>query len=110
MTDSTTETIRELNDKARKALGSDGGCQVLITRGIQALNPVYILERVRDFTDFNADNDPYEQHDFGAFDYEGDRVYFKFDYYDLDMEFGSEHPEDPTQTKRVLTVMLAEEY
>ena len=62
------------------------------------------------FSDFDADNDPHKEHDFGSFTLAGRKFFFKLDYYDLAMEFGSEDPADPSKTTRVLTIMLAEEY
>ena len=60
--------------------------------------------------DFTEDNDPHKEHDFGAFEHEEQRFFWKIDYYDRDMIFGSEDPADPKATTRVLTIMLAEEY
>ena len=37
-------------------------------------------------------------------------LYWKIDYYDLAVEFGSEDAADPKRTLRVLTIMLREEY
>jgi len=48
--------------------------------------------------------------DFGAFEHEGQRIFWKIDYYAPDMEHGSENPADPKQTVRVLTIMLPSEY
>ena len=50
------------------------------------------------------------EHDFGNFEIKGERFFFKLDYYNLEMDGGSEDPADPTKTTRVLTVMKAEEY
>jgi hypothetical protein len=66
--------------------------------------------RQRGFDNFNADNDQHREHDFGSFELEGEKLFWKIDYYDLAGEFGAEDPTDPKKTLRVLTVMLAEEY
>lgn len=104
-------TITELNDNARKALGV--GCTLVQTSGINALDAETqsaIRERVERFSDFTADNDPYGEHDFGAFNYAGNRIFWKIDYYDRELKYGSTDPANPAITRRVLTIMLAEEY
>lgn len=106
-----SERIAKLNDEFRKAAGQDG--HVYMTQGIQALPPedrLQVLGLVKTFNDFSEDNDPYGEHDFGAFDFKGERIFWKIDYYDKKMEYGSEDPADPEVTERVMTVMLAREY
>lgn len=104
----TTATIALLNDLARLTLKD---CRLVITPGIAALADIEaVIQEVRSFTDFNASNDPHGEHDFGSFDYVGNTVFWKIDYYDPDMLMHSLDPADPTVTCRVLTVMLAEEY
>jgi hypothetical protein len=68
------------------------------------------LVQVMMFDDFNAGNDPHHEHDFGSFELEGEKLFWKIDYYNESMDGGSEDPSDPQKTRRVLTVMLAEEY
>ena len=100
--------IRELNDQARQTLS---GCRVMVTQGIQQLDRLNaILSAVREFNNFNSSNDPYGEHDFGKIELFGVAVFWKFDYYDLALEYGSEDPSDPAVTSRVLTIMLASEY
>jgi hypothetical protein len=111
MMEVTTQRIAELNDLCRTAMGIGG--RVLQTQGISALPPRVqsaIREKVELFDCFTKDNDPYDEHDFGAFEHEGERILWKIDYYAPDMEHGSENPADPKQTARVLTIMLASEY
>lgn len=106
-----TKRIAELNDLARTAMGIGG--KLVQTEGINALaaeDQSRIRERVELFSEFTPDNDPYGEHDFGSFPHNGEKIMWKIDYYDKAIEYGSEHPEDPSQTTRVLTIMLAEEY
>ena len=101
-------TIALLNDLARVTLTN---CRVVITAGIAALNDLdTIMAKVQAFNDFNERNDPYGEHDFGAIEHDGQTVFWKVDYYDLDLSMHSPDPADPAVTCRVLTVMLAEEY
>ena len=107
---SNSERIRELNDSFRQSFV---GGRVVLTQGVDALSAevkAEVLKCVRNFDRFDHDNDPHGEHDFGNFEVAGQRFFFKIDYYDLEMEGGSEDPADPTKTTRVLTVMKAEEY
>lgn len=104
--------VRELNDLFR--VQGVGNGTVLITSGIQcegADSVSSVVEAVRTFADFNDENDPWGEHDFGAVEVEGQKVFFKLDYYaDGDCSAGSENPANASMTHRVLTIMLAEEY
>jgi hypothetical protein len=110
MTTSQTDRIRELNDIFRTTWLTGN---VLMTSGVRSLAEVTqsrIAEAVQSFTAFTADNDPHGEHDFGSVTVDGYKVFWKIDYYELKMEYGSEDPANPLVTKRVLTIMLAEEY
>lgn len=113
MTDNTqnkTETIRRLNDHFRRTF--EGG-RVMVTAGVDALGHAQVrrlLGLVRTFDNFDAANDPHGEHDFGAIDYDGERYFWKIDYYSRDLQSGSEDPADPSKTVRVLTVLRADEY
>lgn len=102
--------IRELNDRLRQSLA--GGVLVM-TAGVIALGHDHqrkILEALATFDSFDEGNDPYGEHDFGALEVEGERLFWKIDYYDRSLSARSPDPTDPSVTTRVLTVMLAEEY
>ena len=103
--------IRDLNDLFRRE--GQGNGTVLITSGMQAEGGEFVVkavEAVRTFDAFGEDNDPWGEHDFGAVEVEGQKVFFKFDYYDPTFTAGSENPANEALTKRVLTIMLAREY
>ena len=106
------EHIRELNDAFRKSLDPNLG-KVVMTSGVNALPTdvrAMATRKVATFDAFSVDNDPHGEHDFGAFDLAGHKFFFKLDYYDPGLEFGSADPADSAKTTRVLTLMLAEEY
>jgi uncharacterized protein DUF3768 len=104
------EKIRALNDAFRTTMT---GGKVFMTAGVDALPSdvkAMVIRKVATFSEFTADNDPHGEHDFGSFTLAGRKFFWKIDYYDAAMQFGSEDPADPSKTTRVLTIMLAEEY
>ena len=110
MPDATTAKIAALNDHARQTFGE---CRVVITQGVAELGKddvAYILDKVRKYKDFTPINDPYFEHDFGSIQFGENTIFWKIDYYDLDLHMHSPDPSDPTVTARILTIMLAEEY
>jgi len=106
----TTERIRDLNDEARRYMTNG---VLFVSPGIAALpsrEQAAIIGRVRLFEDFTPENDPHGEHDFGAFAHKGQRIFWKVDCYDRDLDGGSPEPMNPVVTRRVVTVMLAREY
>jgi len=106
----TMNKIRDLNDKFRFTLT---GGRVIATAHVAAFDrdkQIRLFEAVRNFDKFTKGNDPYGEHDFAFLDFEGDRFFWKIDYYDARLEYGSEDPADPKKTTRVLTVGHASDY
>ena len=106
----STAKIRALNDALRTLTGEG---KTYVTAGIAALpdaQQAEIMRRVFTYADFRPRNDPYGEHDFGTFEYDGKTIFWKIDYYDRELKFGSPDPANEAVTTRVLTVMLAEEY
>jgi hypothetical protein len=104
------ERIAALNDSFRRTFA---GGRVVMTAGVAALAAAEreeIVRVVRTFETFDPDDDPYGEHDFGAIEVSGRRIFWKIDYYDATIAGGSEDPADAALTTRVLTIMLAEEY
>jgi hypothetical protein len=122
-----TARIARLNDRARQAMGL--ACTAYVTVGFRSL-PEADQSRVRELIEtydaFDEDGDPHGERDFGAIyklacgrwtterpkvrEDERERVFWKLDYYDRDLQFGSDDPANPAITRRVLTIMLADEY
>lgn len=122
-----TARIARLNDRARQAMGL--ACTAFVTVGFRSLpeaDQSRVRELIETYNAFDEDNDPHGERDFGAIyqlgdgrwtterpkvrDNERERVFWKLDYYDRDLRFGSEDPANPAVTRRVLTIMLAQEY
>ena len=122
-----TARIARLNDLARRAMGV--ACTAVATVGFRSLSASdqsSVRELIETFDAFDEDNDPYGERDFGCVyqlgdgrwtterprlrDDERERVFWKLDYYDRAMRFASEDAANPAVTRRVLTIMLTDEY
>jgi len=106
----SAEKIRELNDAFRTFFS---GRNAFVTAGVQALGPdamAQAIAGIREYKDFTIDNDPHGEHDFGSLKIGEHQLFWKIDYYDRSMTYGSDDPADASKTTRVLTIMLAEEY
>lgn len=107
---SESKVIAMLNDNLRRF---HSGGMVVISRGIAALpRQVWaeVLVAVAEFDRFSPDNDPYGEHDCAVVEVGPLTVIFKIDYYDPSLLHQSDDPTDPEKTRRVMTIMLAEEY
>src|ERR1035437_9926964 len=102
------EKVRMLNDAFRSTFR---GGRIVATRGVIALGDMAgIVTKVQEFSTFTEDNDPHHEHDFGSFIHDGQKLFWKIDYYSADLNQGSPDPGDNAVTTRVLTIMLASEY
>ncbi|WP_246689423.1 DUF3768 domain-containing protein [Methylobacterium sp. WL19] len=94
---STTHTnrVRPINDAFRRSFA---GGHVMLSRGIASLPEEQRREAeatVQAFEAFSVADDPYNEHDFGAFDLAGPRCFWKIDTYDRSMVGHSTNPADP---------------
>ena len=105
-----TKELARLNDLLRR---NGVGGRVVVTTNIQQLSAEkrgQLLDRVAGQVHFDPENDPYGERDFGAVEFEGERYFWKIDYYDQYYDGLSPDPLDQTVTRRVMTVMRADEY
>jgi hypothetical protein len=115
--------IATQNDNFRKAIfdpeiaasnrkeGVEG--ELRVTRDVAGRTHDFIQSafmNVATFNDFTIDNDPHQDHSFGAFYLDGTQLFWKIDLYDLNYEYGSNRPADPSVTRRALTIMTSSEY
>lgn len=107
--DARMQKIAELNDAFRAGRASG---KIFMTIGV--LNLVRdrigeLLLAIRSSDDFNHDNDPWGERDIGAVKWDDGHVFWKIEYFDKEMRFGSEDPADETVTTRAMTILLASE-
>jgi hypothetical protein len=107
--------IAALNDRFRTTLGRDPATpgKIVVTQGVAAQGDAFInaaLTAAAAFDAFDAEGDPNGEREFGVLAVAGVTVWFKIDTYDLDYRYGSEDPADPARTRRVLTLLLPDEY
>lgn len=106
----SNEFIARKNDEIRKSIlvGVEPPTRVLYTAGVFNLpvnKIVKLLSLVRDFDDFNEDNDPYGEHDGAKVIMDGEEYLWKFDCVNRDdMET---YKRDGV---RILTIMRLSEY
>jgi hypothetical protein len=104
------DRIRALNDELRRDLS----CGIAVmTPGVAALGAEAVqrlVQTIATFDDFCLANDPHGEHDLGMFDFDNTSIMFKIDYFDRELTFHSPDPANPAVTKRVITLMLAQEY
>ena len=115
MASQTIQRLAQLNGAFRRGDPSVQG-QRLVTAGVvhllnQLETPIEtLIQRVAQFDDFTEDTDPNCEHDFGTFEFLGHQLFWKVDAYDNDYNMGSDDPTDLSKTRRVLTIMLSEEW
>ena len=110
-----TAKIAALNDAVRREPGTGEHGRIVMTRGVSEFGIPFTMEvlaKLKVFDAFSKDNDPYGEHDFGSFELEGQKPFWKIDYYEKASDYtaGAETPENAETTDRLLTIMLAEEY
>lgn len=102
--------IRDINDAFRK---TGIGGRIMLTINVRELGEQSvkkILKSIGNFSDFNENDNPHGENDFGSIIYKGNMILWKIDYYDRNLEFGSPDPSDASLTTRVMTIMCADEY
>ena len=109
MTVNRSIRIQKLNDAFRATLA---GGKAYFTPSVSGRGDDFrseALAAVQAYAAFSRESDPYGEHDSGPFTIGDERLFWRIDYYDLSLDYGSKDPADPTKTTRVLTIMLAEE-
>ena len=117
-----SEIISRLNDSLRQHIFDDvifkattlhRKDKIVLSKEVSELNNKdkrKVLRLVKEFDTFNKEDNPYNENDFGAFNYKDTNFFWKIDYYDNDLHYHSEDNTNTEKTIRVLTVMKASEY
>jgi Protein of unknown function (DUF3768) len=103
-------TIADMNDAFRRSLI---GGRVVMTAGIRVLPrkmQAAIIEQLRSFEEFDADNDPDGYHNGGRFEHCGRTILWHIDLDERGYYWYKPDPTDLAQHNFVLTIFLAEEF
>ena len=99
----SSSKIAKRNDLLRRSIPCISPPDLLVlTKGVASSEQAevnQVLKKVRDFDEFTKGNDPWEEHDFGAFEHNGQKFFWKIDDYKGHEGYNL-----------ILTIMLAEEY
>lgn len=105
------ETVAIENDVFRMTMISSKSTRVVFSEMVADMDAETreeLVTKIRNYSAFNEDNDPYGERDMGRITLDGIDYFFKIDYYDENFEYGI----DPREVKpnRILTIMRACEY
>ena len=103
--------IVRLNDALRRGPGTHS--TVVVTAGLRQFDETFLARvshAVAGFDQFSEENDPRGERDFGALTIDRVELFWKIDYFDLDLNAHSLDKANADITHRVLTIMLASEY
>lgn len=125
----STNEIKQIRSSSEIAIGNDNGrvflcslmtsvktLRLVLTEGVSDLKSkskadLYkLMDLVATFK-FSGVNDsnPYGENDFGTIKTDSGKFFFKFDYYDLDFQYGAD-PYTDRDFARVLTILRADEF
>lgn len=86
-TNTQNTKIADINDSLRAHLPGalPEPHRLLLTLKVQRLAPEKLntlLRQIANFNNFNIENDPFDEHDYGLILFEDEEYFFKFDYFD----------------------------
>jgi|SRR6478609_4597353 len=103
------QKIAVLNDRFRQSFK---GGRLIIGDKVRALSQSdqeSLFRAIQIFNDFDGENDPYKEHDFGCVWLHNQRYYFQILCYDLQLVARSANPHKITHSRRVLILTHLDE-
>jgi hypothetical protein len=104
----TSKDIAKKNDLLRTTFMTG---RIVLTLAVrESVDREEVITAVREFNDFNGNNDPHGEHDCGVVKVSGNNYIFKVDYYNSDYTMGVDPYDESEDVRRVLTIMRSDEY
>ena len=113
--DTRLATIARLNDRTRQGIDRTGRimmtntCLATFALGDRAAGLIAQAQLLAALRRYQFTEEGAQERDRGSFTFRDRTVYFRIDYYDADLAYGSEDPADASVTRRVMTIMLRED-